>query len=478
MEQQRRIVIVGGGITGLAAAYRLQQLAPDARLTLLEGDARLGGKIVTERVDGFVVEGGPDSFLASKPRGLGLSRELGLEPRLSDVSSSVRRAYVMRAQKLYELPDGLTGLIPTRLGPIARSGLLSPLAKVRLALDFYLPPRQGQADESLAAFTRRRLGREVYERLVEPLMSGIYAGDGDQLSLAATFPQLRQAEREHGSLIRGVLANQARNATSARRRSGFLTPVNGLAELVQVLEAGLGQVDIRLAARVSNVMPVEGSYLVHLADGELLSADAVILAAPAFVSAGLVAGFDVSLASALGAIPHVSTATVSVAYPLAQIPRPLDAHGYLIPRMEGRPLLACTFTSVKFPHRAPEGFALIRAFVGRAGQEDVLQGSDEDVLAQVRAELRRTLGISAYPLLSRVFRWPKGMPQYTLGHLERLAQIEQRLSAHPGLSLAGNAYRGVGIPDCIASGEAAAEQVTTFLNQREHTVNHEHATVG
>ena len=475
MEQQRRIVIVGGGITGLAAAYRLQQLTPGARVTLLESDARLGGKIVTEHVDGFVVEGGPDSFLASKPRGLGLSRELGLEPRLTDVSSSVRRAYVMRAQKLYELPDGLTGLIPTRLGPIARSGLLSPLAKARLALDFYLPPRQGQADESLAAFTRRRLGREVYERLVEPLMSGIYAGDGDQLSLAATFPQLRQAEREHGSLIRGVLANKARNA---RRRSGFLTPVSGLAELVQALQAGLRQVEIRLGARVSNVMPVDGSYLVHLADGELLAADAVILATPAFVSAGLVAGFDMGMAAALGAIPHVSTATVSVAYPLAQIPRPLDAHGYLIPRVEGRTLLACTFTSVKFQHRAPEGFALIRAFVGRAGQEDVLDGSDEDLLALVRAELRQTLGITALPLFSRVFRWPKGMPQYTLGHLERLAQIEERLPAHPGLSLAGNAYRGVGIPDCIASGEAAAEQVITFLNQREHEVKHEHATVG
>ena len=478
MEQQRRIVIVGGGITGLAAAYRLQRLAPGDRVTLLEGDARLGGKIVTERVDGFVVEGGPDSFLASKPRGLGLCREIGLEPRLSDVSSSVRRAYVMRAQKLYELPDGLTGLIPTRLGPIARSGLLSPLAKARLALDFCLPPRQGQADESLAAFTRRRLGREVYERLVEPLMSGIYAGDGDQLSLAATFPQLRQAEREHGSLIRGVLANKARNATSAKRRSGFLTPVNGLAELVQALEADLGQVDIRLDARVLTVRPADGAYQVHLAAGEVLAADAVILATPAFVSADLVAGFDAGMAEALSAIPHVSTATVSVAYPLAQIPRPLDAHGYLIPRVEDRPFLACTFTSVKFQHRAPEGFALIRAFVGRAGQEDVLHGSDEDLLALVRAELRRTLGISAYPLLSRVFRWPKGMPQYTLGHLERVAQIEQCLSAHPGLSLAGNAYRGVGIPDCIASGEAAAEQVTTFLNQREHEVNHEHATVG
>jgi oxygen-dependent protoporphyrinogen oxidase len=477
MEQQRHIVIVGGGITGLAAAQRLRKLQPQARLILLESDARLGGKIVTEHVDGFVVEGGPDSFLASKPRGVGLCRELGMESRLCGVRGSVRRAYVMRDQKLHELPDGLTGLIPTRLGPIVRSRLLSPLAKARLALDLYLPPRPGQEDESLATFTRRRLGREAYEHLVEPLMSGIYAGDGEQLSLAATFPQLRQAEREHGSLIRGVIAAKPRYVPGAKRRSGFLTPANGMAELVHTLEASLGKVDVRLGARVTQVSAVGKAYRIQLADGRQLIADALILAAPAYVNAELLSGIDAELAAALRGIPHVSTATVSVAYPLAQVPRTLDAHGYLIPRAEGRQLLACTFTSLKFAQRAPEGYVLIRAFVGRAGREEVLAGSNEDLLALVRAELRRTLGISAYPLLSRVYRWPQGMPQYTLGHLVRVSQIERRLTAHAGLYLAGNAYLGVGIPDCIASGESAAEGVNAFLNRMEQSIEYAYATV-
>jgi oxygen-dependent protoporphyrinogen oxidase len=479
MPERQRVVIVGGGITGLAAAHCLHQRRPNVQVILLEGDTRLGGKIITERVDGFVVEGGPDSFLAAKPRGLGLCRELGLGPHLNGVRGSARRASVMHGQKLYELPDGLTGLIPTRLGPVVRSGLLSPFGKARLALDLFLPPRPGMEDESLAVFTRRRLGREAYERLVEPLMSGIYAGDGEQLSLAATFPQLRQAEREHGSLIRGVLAGKPGRAPDVKHHIGFLTPANGLAELVQALQAELRQVDIRLGARVAQASPLANGYQVRLAGGEALHADALILATPAFVNAELVAGFDAELAAALRGIPYISTATVSLAYPLAQIPRPPDSHGYLIPRAEGRPLLACTFTSLKFAQRAPEEFMLIRAFVGRAGQEDVLNGSDEDLLALVRAELRRTLGISAFPVLSRVYRWPQGMPQYTLGHLGRMAQIEQRLAAHPGLYMAGNAYRGVGIPDCIASAEAAAEHVSAFLNELElQQGDYEHATVG
>ena len=311
-------------------------------------------------------------------------------------------------------------------------------------------------------------------------MSGIYAGDGDQLSLAATFPQLRQAEREHGSLIRGVLANKTRNASSARRRSGFLTPVSGMAELVQTLQAGLGQVEIRLGARVSNVMPVDGSYLVHLADGELLAADAVILATPRIRQRRSGRGLRHGNGGGFGChSARIHRHRVRWLIRWAQIPRPLDAHGYLIPRVEGRTLLACTFTSVKFQRRAPEGFALIRAFVGRAGQEDVLNGSDEDLLALVRAELRRTLGITApaailtcVPLAQR----------HAAIYAGPIWSAWRRLnSACPRIRVylwQGNAYRGVGIPDCIASGEAAAEQVTTFLNQREHEVKHEHATVG
>jgi oxygen-dependent protoporphyrinogen oxidase len=463
----KRTVIVGGGIAGLAAAYRLMQAVPDLAIRLIESDSRLGGKIVTDRVDGFVIEGGPDTFLSHKPRGLGLCRELGLEDRLHGTNEKIRRTYVMHGNKLHELPEGLTGLIPSRFGPMAKTGLISPLGKLRMGLDYVIPPRSVNGDESLAAFVERRLGRELYDRLIEPLMSGIYAGDGEQLSLAATFPQLRQTELEHGGLIKGMLAAKqkapAPRATGVKKWAAFLTPTTGLAEIVEALEAKLRDVDVQLGRRVARVEAASPGYNVILENGQTLHADAIIFATPAFATADLISQLDPQLAATLRAIPYVSTATVSVAYPLSDIPRPLDGYGYIIPRAEGRAILACTWTSTKFPHRAPEGFGLIRAFIGRAGQERALDGTDDDLIKLVRDELRRSLGITTPPLLHRVFRWPKAMPQYTLGHLDRLAMIDGRLAAHPGLFVAGNAYRGIGIPDCIASGEAAAEAALKFL---------------
>jgi len=467
----RRIVIIGGGISGLAAAYRLTQAAPGLALTLVESEHRLGGKILTERVDGFVIEGGPDTFLAYKPRGLGLCRELGLESRLHGTNERIRRTYVMRRGKLYELPEGLTGLVPSRFGPMLKTGLISPLGKVRMALEVALPANSANADESLASFVERRLGRELYDHLIEPLMSGIYAGDGYQLSLAATFPQLRQMELEHGSLIKGMLT--AKRKSSVPKPSwAFLSATTGLAEIVEALQARLSGADIRLGMRAIRVEAASPGYRVWLENGELLPAAAVIIATPAFVTADLVAALDPELAQALRSIPHVSTATISVAYRLADVPRLLDGYGYIIPRAEGRPILACTWTSTKFPHRAPEGFGLIRAFIGRATPGVATQASsreigemgDEELLAMVRDELGRTLGITAAPALHRIFRWPKAMPQYTLGHLDRLTVIENRQGAHPGLFLAGNAYRGIGIPDCIASGEQAAENAKRFIH--------------
>ncbi|MBM4423222.1 MAG: protoporphyrinogen oxidase [Chloroflexi bacterium] len=462
------IAIIGGGIAGLAAAHRLTRLVPDASITLIEAEDRLGGKIVTDRAAGFVIEGGPDTFLSLKPRGLGLCRELGLETRLHGTNETIRRTYVMRGGRLYELPEGLTGLIPSRFGPMAKTGLISPLGKLRMGLDYLIPPRAANGDESLASFVERRLGRELYDRLIEPLMSGIYAGDGEQLSLAATFPQLRQTELEHGGLIRGMLAAKKTTPApkpGAKKWAAFLTPTTGLAEIVEALAQRLGAVDVRLGTRVACVESMPPGFAVRLERGESITADSIIFATPSFATADLIADLDSRLATALRGIPYVSTATVSAAYPLADIPRPLDGYGYIIPRTENRAILACTWTSTKFPHRAPEGYGLIRAFVGRAGQEDVVNGSDDDLLALVRDELRRTLGITAAPMLSRVFRWPKAMPQYTLGHTSRLALIDERLASHPGLFAAGNAYRGIGIPDCIASGEQAAEGAVKTLSE-------------
>jgi protoporphyrinogen/coproporphyrinogen III oxidase len=466
-ESTDHIVVVGGGISGLAAAHHLLQTVPEARVTLLEAEARLGGKIVTERRDGFVIEGGPDSFLAAKPRGVGLSEDVGLGDCLQGVTPRERRAFVLFRGRLHDLPEGLTGLVPTRLAPLARSTLLSPAGKARVALDYALPAQCSAGDESLGGFIRRRLGREAWERLVEPLMAGIYAADGDQLSLAATFPQLRQAERDHGGLIRGVLAARRVVPSVAPPRSAFLTPVGGMDELVTELANRLQNAGatVRTSAPVTAVTPSAAGYCLRLATGEAIDATAVILAAPAFVAADLVIGFAPALAAELGAIPHASTAIVTLAFGRHEIGHPLDGHGYVVPRIEGGPILACTWSSRKWAHRAPAGWELIRVFVGRAGREDALTGDDASLVALARRELAVRLGVTAAPAFTRAHRWPRGMPQYLLGHPERIARVESALAEYPGLFLAGNAYRGVGIPDCIASGERAAAAAGDFVNR-------------
>jgi oxygen-dependent protoporphyrinogen oxidase len=478
---QPHVVIVGGGIAGLAAAHRLANAALDVHITLIERVPRLGGKILTEHVDGFIIEGGPDSFLAVKPRGVGLARELGLEARLIDAIPENRRSFVLYGGRLHDLPEGLTGLVPTKLGPLARSSLLSPLGKARLALDYALPPRREDDDETLAAFIERRLGREAYDRLVEPLMAGIYAGDGRQLSLAATFPQLRRAELDHGSLIKGVLAGRRGTASplsrapaehpkevgpGGRGNSPFLTLDQGLAVFVDTLVHRLSAAGVSFLpdCTVTALRRIgDAHYELTTADGQHRIADAVILATPAGPTADLLSRMAPTAARALRDIPYVSTAIVSLAYRTEVISRGLRGYGYVIPRVEKRRALACTWVSSKWPERTPDGYALLRIFIGRAGDPPVLDQSDDSLIAIARDELRDTLGVAAAPALTRVFRWPDGMPQYTLGHLDRVAAVERELAGLPGLFVAGHAYRGVGIPDCIASGETAAEAVLAGL---------------
>ncbi len=471
------VAVIGGGIAGLAAAWRLARLAPDVPVTVFESADRLGGKVLTERVDGFTVEGGPDSFLSVKPRGVGLCDELGLTGDLQGTIEANRKTFVMRRGRLHPLPEGLTGLIPSRLGPITRSSLLSPLGKARLGLDFVLPARGGDGDESLASFVRRRLGTEANGRLIEPLMAGIYAGDGETLSLAATFPHLRAGEREHGGLIRGVLASkravplatggaapssvEAATSMVPTPKPGFLTPTGGTGTIIAALETQLRAAGVRIVTGtvIRDVAAVPGGYRVGLADGARGAFAAVIVAAPAHAAAGLLAGLDPDLATPLGAIPHVSSATVSLGYRSTDLGERPTGYGYVVPRAEGRAVLACTWTSNKWENRAPDGHVLLRAFIGRAGQPDPLAHDDDALVAMAREEFRDVVGIRAEPTLRRVYRWPMGMPQYTMGHPDRLAAIEDRVGGHPGLALCGNGYRGVGLPDCIASGERAAERV-------------------
>ena len=481
-----KLIIIGGGIAGLAAAYYAsKQSKTSLEITLLEQANYWGGKLTTDRVpyggpnrDGqFVIEGGPDTFVVTKPWGVQLCRELGLSERLRGTNPETKKTFILKRDRLHELPGGLTMMIPTEFGPMIRTGLLSWPAKARMGLDFFLPTKSENGDETMGEFVSRRLGRAAYESLIEPLMSGIYAGDGDKLSLQATLPYLRDLELKYGGLVKGALAVRKERAQKAKAngngsapkpapgsRSIFLTPLTGLAEIVEALLAELeaAGVDLRLNTRVTRLERSDSkpeTWHLALDTGERLESDAIILATPAYVSGALIADFAPELAAELAAIEYVSTATVTLAYPESELPKPLDGYGYVIPRCEGRKALACTWTSTKFPHRAPEGHALIRVFVGRAGQEEQITWDDEALLAIAREELELTLGITAEPLLTRIFQWEKAMPQYNLGHPERLERIDAALAAFPGLGLAGNGYQGIGIPDCIHSGELAVEKL-------------------
>jgi oxygen-dependent protoporphyrinogen oxidase len=458
----QRVLVIGGGITGLAAAHHLISNHPEYAVTLVERDTRIGGKILTVEQDGYVIEGGPDSMLGVKPRGVGLSHEIGLGDRLVSPIEDNRRSFVLRKGTLHRIPEGLTGLVPTRLGPIAKSGLISPRGKLRMLADYARKPAAGDHDESLASFMTRRLGGEVYTNLIEPLMAGIYAGDGRALSLQATFPQLREAERQHGGLIKGVLAQrrgtEEQNDGNGAKRPGFVTYQTGLRELVGTLSDRIvaGGGEIRTGVTVSLLKRCDHGYRVTIDrdDGpETMRVDAIIVATQAWAAAPLLEPLDHHASAALDHIPHVSNAIVALGFDDPSVADRLNGFGYVVPRTGQRPVMAMTWLSSKWPGRAPEGKALIRAFVGRAGQQDILQCPDDTLVDVVRRELSEVLGITATPETSRIFHWDGGMPQYTMGHRDRIATLESALESIPGVSVAGNMLRGVGLPDCIRRGK-------------------------
>ena len=459
-----KLAVVGGGIAGLAAAHRAIELARtrgvDLDLTLLEARDRLGGTIATERAGGFLVEAGPDSFLSEKPWALELCRRLGVEDRLVRTDDRHRKVFVWRGRRLHPLPDGFQLLAPTRLGPFVKSELFSWRGKLRMALDLVLP-RGTSDDESLGAFVRRRLGREALERVAQPLVAGIYTADPDDLSLTSTMPRFGEMERRERSIILG-LWRAGRKApmtgTSGARWSLFVTFANGMEELVSALASRLPPGAARLKHRVDGIERHGKGWRLLGGLGPPVETDQVIVAAESYAAGRLLRYVDPALATLLGEIPYASSATVTLGYRRADVPGPLDAFGFVVPRAEGRALLACTFSSVKYPGRAPEGFLLLRCFVGGAMNEGVLQSDDGALVTTTRDELRQALGVTAEPVLTRVVRWPKAMPQYHVGHAVRVETIERCAAALPGLHLAGGAYRGVGIADCARSGEAAAER--------------------
>ena len=459
-----RLVVVGGGVSGLAAAHRAVELARERgrplELTLLEAGDRLGGTIQTERRDGFLVECGPDSFLSEKPWALALCRRLGLEDRLIRTDDRFRRTFVVFRGSLHPLPDGFQLLAPTQLRPFVSSGLFSWRGKLRMACDLLLP-RGSDPDESLGAFVRRRLGREALERVAQPLVAGIYTADPDELSLAATMPRFLEMERRERSVIL-ALWRAARKApglhagASGARWSLFVTFAEGMEELTRVLATRLPPGAVRLKERVIGATHEGGQWRVTTASGAVFDGDALILAPEAYQAARILRYVDPGLAHLLEDIPQASSATVTLAYRRDEIRHPLDGFGFVVPQVERRAIIACSFSSVKYPGRAPDGHALLRVFMGGALNESMLEADDASLVATARAELHSLLGVAAEPRFTRVARYPRAMPQYHVGHLALAHAIERAVARHPGLRLAGGAYRGVGIADCVRSGEEAA----------------------
>jgi protoporphyrinogen/coproporphyrinogen III oxidase len=461
-------VVVGGGIAGLAAAHRLvehAQAGAPLDVILLEASDQLGGSVGSVRTGGFVLERGADSMITDKPWGVALCERLGIADRLVGTRAGERRTAVVHDGRLHPLPEGFLLMAPTALWPVATSPLFSVAGKLRMALDLVLPRRSDARDESLAAFVRRRLGSEALERVADPLVGGIYTADPERLSLAATMPRFLELERRHRSIVLGLRATTTVASGSSGARYGlFVAPADGMGSLVEATARRLPEGVIRLCTAVELVAR-DGDRWRVVAGGQAFDADAVVLATPAFAAAALLAPLDEALARQLADIEYASSATVTLGYRAEGVAGALAGFGFVVPFAERRPLLACTFASRKYPGRAPEGHELLRAFVGGARRPDLVELDDATLVRTVRDELRALLGIAADPMLVRVDRYRRAMPQYAVGHLDRIAAIEAHAAALPGLALAGAAYRGVGIPDCIHSGEIAADALAGRLGR-------------
>jgi len=467
-----RIVVIGGGISGLAAAHRARELAQaDGRkldVVLLESSGSPGGVVQTTRRDGYLIEEGPDSFLTEKPDARRLAVALGLEADLLGTNGKFARSWVDRAGQLHPTPEAFFLLAPGSLIGLARSNLLSPLGKARAAMDLVLPRKSSRADESIGAFVRRRFGRELYERLAQPMVASVYGADPDSLSLRALMGRFERMEQEHRSLIVALMRRRrvAETRASGPRYSLFETLRGGLAGLPAALARSLPRGSVRTKSRVVRIESPSRTgrrFAISLSSGNTVDAEAVVVALPAHAAAEVVRRFDVQLSSELSGIPYQTAAVVNFGYRIADVPHPMDGFGFVVPRTEGRAILACSFSHVKFVGRAPEGRALLRSFLREGAPGDVVSRPTAEIVGAVRRDLQALLGITTAPEMVSVRRHEHAMPVYRVGHLDRVERIESLAARRPGLTLAGNAYRGVGLPDCIASGEAAAERAFAAL---------------
>jgi oxygen-dependent protoporphyrinogen oxidase len=469
-----KIIIIGGGIAGLAAAVHLKAGAKAHGKTvdvlLLEKNDRVGGKILTETHNGFLVEGGPDSFLPEKVWALNLAKHLGLEHELLPSNDQFKGTFIFSKARLHTLPEGVMLMVPTSFWPMAKSSLISWPGKLRMGMEMFVPKRRNMEDESLASFVTRRLGRECLEKIAEPLVAGIHTSNPDNMSVLATFPRFVQMEQKSGSLILGMLAAMKKrpHATlsgpppkpGAAKMTYFMSFKNGMQTLSQACAGYIGKESIRLGAGVRAVEPKGKGYAVILASGEILDADHVMIASSAYDAAGMVRGFDETLASQMNKIEWSSSATVSVAFKKEDVKAPLRGFGFIVPRVEGRRVNAATYSSIKWSYRAPDDTIMVRVFVGGGHHEELVHDLDDSgMIRMVLEELDAIVGLKANSHFSKVYRWFKGMPKYTVGHLDRIALLDRTLSLHPGLHLIGCSYKGIGIGDCVHEAQVAAERI-------------------
>lgn len=479
MENHPKVaIIIGGGITGLATAYFLEEAAkqqnlPPVTSILIEKENRWGGKLLTETYEGYVIEAGPDAMLAQKPSGINLCMRLGLADELMETNQYYRSTYIWFNGKFHKLPSGFTGFFPASPLDLFKASFLSFSGKLRMAMEPLTPAKAWKEDvsddESMAGFLRRRFGREAFNKFLEPLMAGIFAGDAEKLSIRSTFPMFVELEKQFGSIFAGL--KKRRIKTKKRLSSPFVTLKSGLGKLTNSIIASVRNVILMPNSTVTSLNGCaggggnKGRYAVRLADGKEIYGDVVVLAVPSYEASCILKDFDSKIPEQLKTIHYTSTATVSLAFRKKNILHPMNGTGYVIPGFENSPIMAVTWTSCKWEYRAPEHAALLRCYLGRTGKEEFLEKNDSELINLCLDELKKSMKIYKRPILERVHRWHKAMPQYLVGHLGRLDLLEKRMEAFPGLYLAGSSYYGVGIPDCITSGETTASKIVSYLSK-------------
>jgi len=457
------VAVVGGGIAGLAAAYELSRRG--VSFVILERSDRAGGVIISEQVDGYTIDGGPDALLVQKPDAIALCGELGLGDRLVSTKPP-RLAYIQRGGRLHALPAGSVLGIPSRIGPFLGTRLFTWAGKLRMGAELFVPAKRDDVDESIGAFITRRFGAEATTYLAEPLLAGIHAGDVDRLSMHALFPRFVEDERQYGSLLRAV----RRRAHTPSPDGAFRSLPGGLSEMVEALTRALPTGVIRLRTPVARISANGGGFRMDTggAAGPVESR-AVIVAAPAYAIASMLRDYDGEIASLCGGIPYASAGTVVLAFRREDVRHPLNGSGFVVPRVEANGILAASWLSSKWPRRAPDDRVLLRAFVGGARDPEALEQTDAQLVARAIAALTPLLGVRGQPLFSRVYRFVRANAQHEVGHLARIAAIERALARRPGLFLTGSGLRSIGIPDCVGDGRATAHQVTEWLKSSERS---------